>query len=126
MQSTVDAYEAAIVAALDKLEIKTGGNLNFIDPSTLDATASDFQKDGSDPTNVLDGKLSTIWHSDWNITTGEHSLTLTSANPMSVEGIVYTPRQTGTNGNIQKYRVEVRADGKEMCIRDSPCPAPSR
>lgn len=114
MQSTVDAYEAAIVAALDKLEIKTGGNLNFIDPSTLDATASDFQKDGSDPKNVLDGKLSTIWHSDWNITTGEHSLTLTSVNPMSVEGIVYTPRQTGTNGNIQKYRVEVSTDGEHF------------
>ena len=114
MQSTVDAYEAAIVAALDKLELKTGGNLNFIDPSTLTATASDYQKDGSDPKNVLDGRLSTIWHSDWNITTGEHWLTLTSANPMSVEGIVYTPRQTGTNGNIQKYRVEVSADGKEF------------
>lgn len=60
MQSTVDAYEAAIVAALDKLELKAGGNLNFIDPSTLTATASDHQKDGSDPKNVLDGKLSTI------------------------------------------------------------------
>lgn len=114
MQPTVDAYEAAIVAALDKLELKTGGNLNFIDPSTLTATASDYQKDGSDPKNVLDGKLSTIWHSDWNITTGEHWLTLTSANPMSVEGIVYTPRQTGTNGNIQKYRVEVSTDGKDF------------
>lgn len=114
MQPTVDAYEAAIVAALDKLELKTGGNLNFIDPSTLTATASDYQKDGSDPKNVLDGKLSIIWHSDWNITTGEHWLTLTSANPMSVEGIVYTPRQTGTNGNIQKYRVEVSTDGKDF------------
>ena len=49
MQSTVDAYEAAIVAALDNLELKTGGDLNFIDPSTLTATASDFQADGSDP-----------------------------------------------------------------------------
>ncbi len=33
---------------------------------------------------------------------------------MATSGIVYTPRQTGTNGNIQKYRVEVRADGKDF------------
>lgn len=112
MQSTVDAYEAAIVAALDNLELKTGGDLNFIDPSTLTATASDFQADGSDPKNVLDGNTGTMWHSKWDITTGEHWLTLTSAAPMGVEGIVYTPRQTGSNGNIQKYRIEVSKDGK--------------
>lgn len=112
MQSTVDAYEAAIVTALDNLELKTGGDLNFINPSTLTATASDFQADGSDPKNVLDGNTGTMWHSKWDITTGEHWLTLTSAAPMDVEGIVYTPRQTGSNGNIQKYRIEVSKDGK--------------
>lgn len=111
MQSTVDSYENAIVSALDALELKTGGDLNFIDPAQLEATASDYQKDGSDPKNVLDGNLSSMWHSDWTITTGEHWLDLKSKTPMSVEGVVYTPRQTGANGNIQKYRIEVSTDG---------------
>ena len=31
---------------------------------------------------------------------------------MSVNGIVYTPRPEGTNGNIEKYKVEVSFDGK--------------
>lgn len=111
MQSTVDSYESAIVSALDALELKSGGDLNFIDTAQLEATASDYQKDGSDPKNVLDGNLSSMWHSDWTITTGEHWLDLKSKTPMSVEGVVYTPRQTGANGNIQKYRIEVSTDG---------------
>ncbi|MDO4436451.1 MAG: discoidin domain-containing protein [Coriobacteriaceae bacterium] len=111
MQSTVDYYENFIVNALNDLELKDGGDLNFVDPTQLTATASDFQNDGSDPKNVLDGNLSSMWHSDWDITTGEHWLNLASEAPMSVEGIVYTPRQTGTNGNIQKYRIEVSTDG---------------
>ena len=45
--------------ALDALELKKGGDLNFVDPALLTATASDFQADGSDPKNVLDGNLNT-------------------------------------------------------------------
>lgn len=111
MQDTVDGYERALVAALDALELKDGGELAFIDPATLTAAASDSQADGSDPANVLDGDVGTIWHSNWNITSGEHWLSLASKTPMSVNGIVYTPRQTGTNGNIQQYRIEVSTDG---------------
>lgn len=112
MQSTVDGYEAAIVRALDALELRKGGDLNFVDPALLAATASDFQADGSDPKNVLDGNPNTMWHSKWDITSGEHWLNLEAKESMSVEGIVYTPRQTGTNGNIQTYRIEVSRDGK--------------
>lgn len=111
MQDTVDGYERALVEALDALALKDGGELAFVDPATLTATASDFQADGSDPANVLDGDLDTMWHSNWNITSGEHWLSLASETPMSVNGIVYTPRQTGTNGNIQQYRIEVSTDG---------------
>ena len=111
MQDTVDGYEHALVEALDALELKDGGELAFVDPATLTAAASDFQADGSDPANVLDGDLDTMWHSNWNITSGEHWLSLASETPMSVNGIVYTPRQTGTNGNIQQYRIEVSTDG---------------
>lgn len=111
MQDTVDGYERALVAALDALELKDGGELAFIDPATLTAAASDFQADGSDPANVLDGDVGTIWHSNWNITSGEHWLSLASKTPMSVNGIVYTPRQSGANGNIQQYRIEVSTDG---------------
>ncbi|MDY2777615.1 MAG: discoidin domain-containing protein [Collinsella sp.] len=111
MQETVDSYENAIVGALDGMELNGSADLSFIDQSTLTATASDYQHDGSDPKNVLDGNLGTMWHSDWSMTTGEHWLTLTSNDPMDVNGISYTPRQSGANGNIKKYRVEVSTDG---------------
>ena len=110
MQETVDGYTAEIVRALDGLKPKASTDLTLIDPATLVAKDSSHQG-GDDASKTLDGNLSSMWHSDWNITTGEHWVTLTGKAPMDVDGIQYTPRQTGTNGNIQKYRIEVSTDG---------------
>lgn len=112
MQDTVNGYELGIERALDSLVPLNGADLNFIPQDQLSATASSFQKDGSDPKNVLDGNPNTIWHSDWNIKKDGHWLNIASAEGMSVNGIVYTPRPEGTNGNIEKYKVEVSFDGK--------------
>ncbi len=110
MQETVDGYTAEIVRALDGLKPKASTDLTLIDPATLVAKDSSHQG-GDDASKTLDGNLSSMWHSDWSITTGEHWVTLTGKAPMDVDGIQYTPRQTGTNGNIQKYRIEVSTDG---------------
>ena len=113
MQSTVNGYEAELVRALDALKPKANTDLSLIDPATLEAKDSSHQG-GDDASKTLDGNLSSMWHSDWGITTGEHSVTLTSKAPMDVDGIQYTPRQTGTNGNLEKYRIEVSRDGKDF------------
>lgn len=113
MQSTVNGYEAELVRALDALKPKPNSDLTLIDPATLEAAASDHQEDGSVPKNVLDNNLNTMWHSDWGIK-GKHSVTLTSKELIDVDGIQYTPRQTGTNGNIEKYSIEVSRDGKDF------------
>lgn len=113
MQSTVNGYEAELVRALDALKPKPNTDLSLIDPATLEAKDSSHQG-GDDASKTLDGNLSSMWHSDWGITAGEHSVTLTSKAPMDVDGIQYTPRQTGTNGNLEKYRIEVSRDGKDF------------
>ena len=111
LQSTVDAYEKALVQALDNLELKDKTDLNLVDSSKLTATASSYQQDGSNPSNVLDGSTSTMWHSAWNITTMPHYIDLEIDESTEVKGLIYTPRQSGTNGNLLEYQIQVSDDG---------------
>ena len=111
LQNVVDGYESALVAAIDALETKSLTNLYYVDPSTMTATASSYQHDGSDPSNVLDGSTSTIWHTDWNITTMPHWIDLEMSEPTTISGIIYTPRQSGTNGNVTNYTIQVSDNG---------------
>lgn len=112
MQSTVDAYENAIVNALNDLELRTGGDLNFVDPASLKAVASSEQGGAEVAAKVLDGNVDTMWHSKYSENKLPISITLSSETPMSVDGFVYTPRQSGANGNMQAYDIEVSQDGK--------------
>lgn len=112
MQDVVDGYEKALVDAIDALETKPLTNLYYVDQSTMTATASSYQQDGSNPSNVLDGNPSTMWHTNWNITTMPHWIDLEMAEPTEITGLVYTPRQTGSNGNVTKYEIQVLVDGQ--------------
>lgn len=113
LQTTVDSYESAIVSALDRLTLTKEIDQNFIDQSKLSASASSYQKDGSDPKNVLDGSTSTMWHTAWSNTTMPHWINLENKESMEVKGVVYVPRQTGVNGNLTKYRIEVSDNGSD-------------
>lgn len=112
MQDVVDGYEKALVDAIDALETKPLTNLYYVDQSTMTATASSYQQDGSNPSNVLDGNTSTMWHTNWNITTMPHWIDLQMSEPTEIAGLVYTPRQTGTNGNVTSYEIQVLVDGQ--------------
>ncbi len=113
LQTTVDSYESAIVSALDRLTLTKEIDQNFIDRSKLSASASSYQKDGSDPKNVLDGSTSTMWHTAWSNTMMPHWINLENKESMEVKGVVYVPRQTGVNGNLTKYRIEVSDNGSD-------------
>lgn len=111
MQNIVDGYEAQLAKALAQLELKAQLDVNYIDNSLLTATASSYQKDGSDPKNVLDNNPATIWHTDWSITSMPHWIAFESQQPMKVNGLTYVPRQTGSNGNVTAYTIEISTDG---------------
>ncbi len=113
MQSTVDGYAKSLAAALQALETKVEKNVDYIDSSTLTATASSFQNDGgSAPGNVLDGDLNTMWHTDWSITTGDHWINLEMAAKSNVNGLTYVPRSNGGNGTATQYEIQVSDDGQ--------------
>lgn len=118
MQSTVDAYENAIVNALNDLELKTGGDLTLMDQSTLEATASSEETESEDgkAVNVLDGKVNTFWHSQYSPTAaqGPHSITLTCKDGVkTIGGLVYTARSGHGNGTVLKYTILASATGAE-------------
>lgn len=100
MQDTVDQYEVELTKALTKLQLKSQVNVNYIDNSKLTATASSYQHDGSDPKNVLDDNPSTMWHTDWNLST-PHWIAFENKEEMSVNGLTYVPRQTGKMEMLQ-------------------------
>lgn len=112
-QDVVDNYEKSLVSALDELKLKPVADLSMVDPALLKATADCENGDGK-AASALDGNTGSIWHSRYSPDkcTGQHHITLSSEQPLGVDGIVYTPRQTGTNGDLKKYEVHVSADGK--------------
>lgn len=113
LQYVVDSYEQALVDAINGLETKSLNDLYYVDSSTMTATASSYQKDGSNPSNVLDGNKNTIWHTDWNETRMPHWIDLEMEEPMTINGLEYTPRQSGTNGNVTSYEIQVSDDGTD-------------
>ena len=114
LQYVVDSYEQALVDAINGLETKSLNDLYYVDSSTMTATASSYQKDGSNPSNVLDGNKNTIWHTDWNETSMPHWIQLELKEPMTINGLEYTPRQSGSNGNLTDYTVKVSTDGEHF------------
>lgn len=111
-QDAVNGYESSLVAALDALKLKPVADLSVVDPALLKAKADCENADGKAEC-VLDGNIGSIWHSRYSPTacTGQHFITLTSEESQSVDGLLYTPRQTGTNGDLKKYEIHVSADG---------------
>lgn len=114
LQYVVDSYEQALVDAINGLETKSLNDLYYVDSSTMTATASSYQKDGSKPSNVLDGNKNTMWHTDWNETSMPHWIQLELKEPMTINGLEYTPRQSGSNGNLTDYTVKVSTDGEHF------------
>ncbi len=67
-----------------------------------------------DAEHLVDGDLSTIWHSQYGVTLTKfpHSVTVDMGRDLDAHGITFWQRQTGTNGSVKNVRVEVSGDGK--------------
>ena len=122
MQSTVNAYENALVNVLADMNLLPQNNLRVIDAGLLKAEASSAHQ-GDPAEKVLDGNVNSICHSDYpnGPTSGDITLTLSvndkkapTGTAFDVNGIIVTPRQNGNNGDLKKYKVEVSTDGKSF------------
>lgn len=78
------------------------------------ATASD-QSSYDVPGHVLDGSVTTIWHSNYEsvpMAPLPHTLTIDMKSSKKIIGLSYLPRQSPeSNGNIGQYSIAVSSDG---------------
>lgn len=67
-----------------------------------------------DADHLVDGDLSTIWHSQYGVTLTKypHSVTVDLGRVAKAKGVTVWQRQNGPNGNIKGFRFEVSEDGK--------------
>ncbi len=68
-----------------------------------------------EPAFLIDGDLSTIWHSQYGTTVGSfpHSVTIAFQEPKLMRGLRVYGRRVGLNGRVKNCYVETSVDGKE-------------
>jgi beta-galactosidase len=67
-----------------------------------------------DAEHLVDGDLSTIWHSQYGVTLTKypHSVTVDMGRDLTAKGVSVWQRQNGPNGNVKDFKFEVSEDGK--------------
>ena len=68
-----------------------------------------------DAEHLVDGDLSTIWHSQYGVTLTKypHSVTVDMGRDLTAKGVSIWQRQNGPNGNVKNFRFEISEDGKQ-------------
>lgn len=76
--------------------------------------ASSQESGAGDAKLLLDGSLETIWHTMYSVTVAQypHWIDFDASREQTIRGFVYTPRQTGDNGDIKDYTLSVSNDAK--------------
>ena len=110
----------AIAATIDNVTVEAladpADDSRDIPIEVLTATTGDYEPDGGaseGPANlVLDNDSGTLWHTDWQGTSREnHWIQFELSEGYIVDGLRYQPRQSGSNGTITVYQVQVSDDG---------------
>ncbi len=78
-----------------------------IDKSIWRVTADSYEAISAyhPPTNVIDNKTNTIWHTPWgsNLVQPPHWLSVDFGKMLNIKGFKYLPRQDMVNGRIKDY-----------------------
>lgn len=108
--------QAGTVNAWYKENNKLSFKANFakINKIPLRVVFASSEEIGEEAKNLLDGDLSTIWHTAYSVTVAQypHWIDLDAGEPKNITGFKYTTRQDGNNGNIKGYKLQLSLDGK--------------
>ena len=90
-------------------DVRTGED---IVPTVVACTSAEPGEGDAD--HLVDGDLSTIWHSQYGVTLTKypHSVTVDMGRDLTANGVSIWQRQNGPNGNVKDFRFEVSGDGK--------------
>ena len=82
------------------------------------ATAGSAQN-GEGAEKALDGKVDTLWHSNWDgCTQDEAWICIDMKQNQTVSALQYVPRQSQVNGLILEYKIEFSTDGSNWSTID--------
>lgn len=67
---------------------------------------------GAPASFLVDGDLSTIWHSNYGVTLANypHWIVFDCGVEKGIKGFTYVPRQQGNNGDFKDWKIEVSSD----------------
>ena len=85
----------------------------LIPQSQMTATATNSQP-GEEADKAIDGSEGTLWHTSYSGVTGPQSITLDLGGKEEINKVTCLPRQSGTNGLITKYELQVSTNGEDF------------
>ena len=90
-------------------DVRTGED---IVPTVVACTSAEPGEGDAD--HIVDGDLSTIWHSQYGVTLTKypHAVTVDLGRTVNAKGVSIWQRQNGPNGNVKGFKFEVSEDGK--------------
>ena len=91
-------------------DVRTGED---IVPTVVACTSAEPGEGDAD--HLVDGDLSTIWHSQYGVTLTKypHAVTVDLGRVAKAKGVTIWQRQNGPNGNVKGFRFEVSEDGRK-------------
>lgn len=112
---------ASLIMPLERIGSKTMAFQGQIDDLLIsreaqtDKVTATSEQPSDAAKNAIDGNPSTMWHTKWDGSDKlPQSITLEMPKAVEIDGFNYLPRQSGTNGMILRYSIEVSEDGKEF------------
>ncbi len=90
-------------------DVRTGED---IVPTVVACTSAEPGEGDAD--HLVDGDLSTIWHSQYGVTLTKypHAVTVDLGRTVNAKSVSIWQRQNGPNGNVKGFRFEVSEDSK--------------
>ena len=90
-------------------DVRTGDDIL---PTVVECSSAEPGE--GDAEHLVDGDISTIWHSQYGVTLTKypHSVTVDLCRSTDAKGVSIWQRPNGQNGNVKDFKFEVSADGK--------------
>lgn len=84
-----------------------------VDKSKWKAIADSEHSEEYAASKAIDGDRDNFWHTDWyDKKHKQHFIQVDMGEVLPIKAVVYVPRQSGDNGRIKHYNLEVSTDGK--------------
>ncbi|MGL4853503.1 MAG: glycoside hydrolase family 2 TIM barrel-domain containing protein [Phocaeicola sp.] len=100
----------------DKKQLSATAQFEKIEGIQTEVISTSSQEAGEgDAKNLVDGDPNSYWHTMYSVTVAKypHWVDLDAGEEKQIKGFTFLPRQSGTNGRVKEYTIQVSQDAKE-------------